>query len=102
MKKNCVLTKMVKTNIDIINRHIDVLKTLQSKQPIGITELAEKTKYPRHKVAYSLTVLEEEGLVEPSVKGAVTTENVDEIITRIKNTILDVNTSYNELLKKLE
>ncbi len=101
-KENCVLTNMVKTNLDIVNRHINVLKTLQRKQPIGVTELSEETKYPRHKVAYSLTVLEEEGLVEPSVKGAVTTENVEGIIKRIKNSILDVSTSYNELLKKLE
>ncbi len=102
MEKNCVLTKMVKANIDVVNRHIDVLKTLQKKQPIGIKELSEVTGYPRHNVIYSLRILEKEGLVEPSVKGAVTTENVDEIITRIKNTILDVSTSYNQLLKKLE
>ncbi len=102
MKKNCVITNMVKTNLDIVNRHIDILKILQMKQPIGITELAEKTKYPRHKVAYSLTVLEKEGLIEPSARGAITTENIDDIIKRLKDNINDVNIAYNELLKKLE
>ena len=47
-------------------------------------------------------VLEQEGLIEPPIQGAITTENVDDIINRIKNTILDVSTAYNELLKKLE
>lgn len=101
-KKRCVLTNIVKNNIDILDRHVTVLKTLQSKQPVGITKLAELTNYPQHKVRYSLQVLENEGLIEPSVRGVVTTENVDEIMKRIKTTILDVSTSYNELLKKLE
>ena len=93
---------MLKTNLDIVNRHIDVLKILQMKQPIGVTKLAEKTKYPRHKVAYSLTALEEEGLIEPSIGGAITTENIDDGIKRLKDNITDVNIAYNELLKKLE
>ena len=108
MKKNknkqekCVLTIMVKNNLDLVNRHITVLKALQRKQPMGITELSEIAGYPKYKIRYSLQVLEQEGLIEPSIQGAVTTENVDEIIKRLKNNIRDVSISYNELLKKLE
>jgi predicted transcriptional regulator len=101
-KERCVLTSMVKNNLDLVNRHITVLKTLQGKQPMGVTELSGITRYPQHKIRYSLQVLEQEGLIEPSIQGAITTENVDDIINRIKNTILDVSTAYNELLKKLE
>jgi len=100
-KERCVLTTMVKNNLDLVKRHITVLKTLQKKQPMGITELSEIAGYPQHKIRYSLQVLEQEGLIEPSIQGAVTTENVDEIIKRLKNNIRDVSMSYNELLKKL-
>jgi predicted transcriptional regulator len=100
-KKKCVLTFMVESNIKILNRHVAVLKTLQIKQPMGITELSDITGYPEHKVRYSLQILEQEGLIEPSIKGVVTAENVDEILKRIKNTIRNVRTAYNELLKKL-
>lgn len=93
---------MLKNNLDLVSRHITVLKILQGKQPMGITELSEIAGYPIHKIRYSLQVLEQEGLIEPSIGGAVTTENVDDIIKRLKNTILDVSTAYNELLKKLE
>ena len=101
-KESCVLTEMVKNNIDLVNRHITVLITLQRKQPMGIIQLSEITKYPQHKIRYSLKVLEQEGLIEPSIKGAVTTENVDTIIKRLKNSIHEVNKAYRELLKKLE
>ena len=82
-KERCVLTAMVKNNINLVNRHITVLKSLQRKQPMGINELSEIAGYPKHKIRYSLQVLEQEGLIEPSVQGAVTT-------------------AYSELLKKLE
>ena len=101
-KEKCVLTSMVKNNLDLVNRHISVLKALQRKQPMGITELSEIAGYPKHKIRYSLQVLEQEGLIEPSIQGAVTTENVDDIIKRLKNSIHEVSTAYNELLKKLE
>jgi predicted transcriptional regulator len=101
-KERCVLTTMVKSNLDLVNRHITVLKALQRKQPMGITELSEIAGYPQHKIRYSLQVLEQEGLVEPSIQGAVTTENADDIIKRLRNSIRDISMAYNELLKKLE
>ena len=100
--ERCVLIAMIKNNIDLVNRHITVLKTLQSKQPMGITELSEIAGYPKHKIRYSLQVLEQEGLIEPTIKGAVTTENVDDILQRLKNSIHEVSVAYSELLKKLE
>jgi len=101
-KERCFLTAMVKNNLDLVNRPITMLKILQRKQPIGITELSEIAGYPKHKIRYSLQVLEQEGLIEPSIQGAVTTENVDNIIKRLKNTIHNVSMSNNKLLKKLE
>jgi len=101
-KERCVLTAIVKNNLDLVNRHITVLKALQIKQPMGITELSEIAGYPKHKIRYSLQVLEQEGLIEPSIQGAITTENVDDIIKRLKNSIHEVSTAYSQLLKKLE
>jgi predicted transcriptional regulator len=101
-KKSCVLTAMVKNNLDLLNRHIIMLKALQKRQPLGISELSEITGYPQHNIRYSLQILEQEGLIEPSIQGAVTTENIDGIIIRLKNSIRDVSTGYTNLLKKLE
>jgi len=101
-KKSCVLTVMVKNNLDLLNRHITVLKALQKEQPLGISDLSEITGYPQHNIRYSLLILEQEGLIEPSIQGAVTTENIDGIIIRLKNSIRELSTGYSNLLKKLE
>ena len=42
-------------------------------EPIGIVKMSNETGYPHHKVRYSLRVLEEENLIEPSSQGAITT-----------------------------
>jgi predicted transcriptional regulator len=101
-KKSCVLTVMVKTNLDLLNRHITVLKALQKKQPMGISELSETTGYTQHNIRYSLQILEQEGLIEPSIKGAITTENIEGIIIRLKKSIREVSTGYINLLEKLD
>ena len=101
-KKSCVLTAIVKNNLDLLNRHIIVLKALQKKQPMSISELSEITGYLQHNIRYSLQILEQEGLIVPSIQGAVTTENIDDIIIRLKNSTREVIAGYSKLLKKLE
>ena len=71
-KERCVLTSVIETELDILKRHIDVLKTLKENQPMGIIKLSELTKYPQHMVRYSLRILEQDGLIEPSPQGAIT------------------------------
>ena len=55
-KERCVLTSVIETELDILKRHIHVLKTLKEKQPMGIIKLSELTKYPQHMVRYSLRI----------------------------------------------
>jgi predicted transcriptional regulator len=52
-----------------------MLEHVARKQPTGIINLAHDTGYPRHKVRYSLRVLEEEGAIEPTKQGAVTADS---------------------------
>ncbi len=86
-RERCVLTSVIETELDILKRHIHVLKTLQEKQPMGIIKLSEITGYPQHMVRYSLRILEQDGLIEPSPKGAVTTDSVSGTLNTLKNTL---------------
>ena len=101
-KERCVLTSVIETELDILKRHIHVLKTLQKQQPMGIIKLSEVTKYPQHMVRYSLRILEQDGLIEPSPQGAVTTDEVGKTMTTLKTTLEKISNTADELKKELD
>jgi predicted transcriptional regulator len=80
----CALTSVIENELDILKRHIDILNILQEQQPIGIIKISESTGYPQHMVRYSLRILEQEGLIEPSSRGAVTTSNIGNILNDLQ------------------
>ncbi len=100
-KGRCVLTSVIEAELNILKRHIHVLKTLQEHQPMGIIKLSEITNYPQHMVRYSLRILEQDGLVEPSPQGAVTTDGVSETMNVLKKTLTDISKSAEGLIKEL-
>jgi predicted transcriptional regulator len=61
-------------------RDLRILLAVVEHDPIGILRLAEETDVPEHKVRYSLRMLENDGLIEPTPQGAVPTEDVDELL----------------------
>ena len=64
----------------MLERHLEVLRMVIENEPIGIVKMSNETGYPHHKVRYSLRVLEEESLIEPSSQGAITTEQTEEFV----------------------
>jgi predicted transcriptional regulator len=101
-KERCVLTSVIETELDILKRHVDVLKTLQKNQPMGIIKLSEITSYPQHMVRYSLRILEQDGLIEPSPKGAVITDKVSETLKTLKETLDKISQTAIDLKKALD
>jgi len=101
-RERCVLTSVIETELDILKRHVDVLKTLKEHQPMGIIKLSEITDYPQHMVRYSLRILEQEGLIEPSPQGAVTTENVEKTINLIKSILDEIYKKATDIKKRIE
>jgi predicted transcriptional regulator len=69
-----ILSEKVSGELEMLNRHLIILKHVVENEPIGILKLAEETKIPSHKVRYSLRVLEHEGLIAATTPGAVTTD----------------------------
>lgn len=70
-----ILTEKVSEELEMLQRHLLILRQVVENEPIGILKLAEETRIPSHKVRYSLRVLEQEGLIRASAPGAVTTED---------------------------
>jgi predicted transcriptional regulator len=81
--------------VDMLERHLQVLRMVIDSEPIGIVKMSNETGYPHHKVRYSLRVLEEENLIEPSSQGAITTERTAEFVDELDGKL-------DELVGKLE
>jgi predicted transcriptional regulator len=73
-----MLTGRVQQELELLKRHIIVLKKVMESGPIGIMKLSMETGIPDHRVRYSLRVLEAQGLIAPSAQGAVATETAME------------------------
>ncbi|MFE3846267.1 ArsR family transcriptional regulator [Thermoplasmatota archaeon] len=102
IKEKCALTSVIETEIDILKRHVNILQTLQKDQPMGIIKLSEITEYPQHMVRYSLRILEQDGIIEPSSKGAITTGKVPETLNQLKKSLKEISSSVGELIKELD
>ena len=73
--------------VDMLERHLQVLKMVIENEPIGIVKMSNETGYPHHKVRYSLRVLEEENLIEPSSQGAITTDRTMEFVDELDDKV---------------
>jgi predicted transcriptional regulator len=82
-----MLTEKVSGEMEMLGRHLIILKCVVENEPIGIIKLAEETKIPSHKVRYSLRVLEHEGLIAASSPGAVTTEHTRPFLNQLDTMI---------------
>ena len=71
----------IEEEVAMIERHLEILLRVIEHEPIGIVKLSNEGGYEHHKVRYSLRVLEEDGIIEPSQQGAITTERTDEFVS---------------------
>lgn len=78
------MIEQVKEEVKILNRHLQILRRIVDEEPVGIVTLSKETGYPRHKVRYSMRVLQEEGLVEPTRRGATTTDDAQEYLADLE------------------
>jgi len=77
------------------SRDLSILGAVIDDGPIGIVRLAEETGIPEHKVRYSLRMLEDDELVEPTPQGAVPADD-------IADRVADINAGIDRLIARLE
>lgn len=104
-KKMGVLAGKLTTDIDLLQRHLAMLKVVAENEPVGIIKLAEMLKLPQHKVRYSLRLLEQDGLIEATTTGAKTTKKLKPFIKELKGQLGTMSLSIKSVeraLKELE
>jgi predicted transcriptional regulator len=102
MKGNSVLTNKIESEVELLQRHVQMLKAIRDNEPIGIIRLSELLQYPQHKVRYSLRILEQEGLIQPSPEGAVTTDKLRSFMEHLKVILDDMEKTVKELKTQLD
>ncbi|WFN35699.1 hypothetical protein L1S32_10665 [Methanogenium sp. S4BF] len=72
------MLEKILSEVELVGRHLRVVRIVAENQPIGIMKLAELTGLPAHRVRYSLKVLEGQGYIQASPAGAMVTEAAKE------------------------
>lgn len=63
--------------LELLERHIAILHTVKENQPIGLIRLSEMTGIPKHRVRYSLKILEQQGIIVPTSDGATVSDGYE-------------------------
>lgn len=100
-KNKSSITDVAEKELELLGRHLEVLKTVREHGPIGIIRLSQMTGQPQHTIRYSLRTLEKDGLIVPSPNGAVVTDKVHETLGTLENTMDEFTTMVQNLKKKL-
>jgi predicted transcriptional regulator len=102
MKGKSILTNKIESEIELLERHVKMLNAIMDHEPIGIIRLSELLDIPQHKVRYSLRILEQEGLINPSPEGAITTEKLQTFFADLKDILQHMDETVNALRTSLE
>jgi predicted transcriptional regulator len=92
-----VLTGRIEYELELLQRHVEMLKIIMKNEPIGIIKLSNLSKIPQHKVRYSLRILEQESLIQPSPDGAITTKKCKEFMPKLKHILDGMEKTIKEL-----
>jgi predicted transcriptional regulator len=95
------IADVAEKELNLLSRHIDVLKTVKEHGPIGIIRLSQMTGQPQHMIRYSLRTLEKNGVITPSPHGAVITDIIHETLGMLESTLDEFTTTVQGLKKKL-
>ena len=97
-----MITSKLEEEMDIVRRHIKVLKMVMENQPIGIIKLAQMMELPEHKIRYSLRILEQEKLIEPTPEGARVTKRAKKEIKTVRESVERIIKNAEEMLNELK
>ncbi len=91
----------MRRDLDLLHRHITVLKTVEEHEPVGIIRLSKLLGYPQHKIRYALRILEHDGLIRPSQEGAVATSKAKQFHQELRDVLNEMKETVETLKNSL-
>ncbi|MDD1674357.1 MAG: hypothetical protein LUQ13_01805 [Methanomicrobiales archaeon] len=95
------MLERVRGEVELLGRHLDVLKTVCEHQPIGIMKLAELMDLPYHRIRYSLRVLEQMGYIQASPSGAVITSRAEDLYATLESDLDNLQALLGPIREKI-
>jgi predicted transcriptional regulator len=94
------MLEKLKGDIQLLDRHIGVMKAVMEHEPIGIVKISLLMNLPYHRIRYSLRVLEQMGYIQASPAGAVTTTQARRLLSNIDGDVDELVTLLLSLKEK--
>ncbi|PMP75566.1 MAG: hypothetical protein C0180_01020 [Aciduliprofundum sp.] len=88
--------------LNLLERHLKILKLLEREGSMGIMRISQITEIPPHRVRYSLRVLETEGMITATPEGAKIIGNLNEFYKNLKEKIEETSVRLEEIKKLLD
>ncbi|MFQ5875043.1 MAG: hypothetical protein ACE5JL_14780 [Dehalococcoidia bacterium] len=101
MATGTALTDRLRRDLELLHRHITVLRAVEEHQPVGIIRLSKLLGYRQHKVRYTLRVLEQDGLIRPSQEGAVVTNTAKQFHEELRVVLSEMRETVEALKNSL-
>ena len=76
--------------LELLERHISMLRTVKENQPVGRIRLSEMTGIPKHKVRYSLKIMEQQGIIVATPDGATVSDGYEEFMKEMAESVEDL------------
>lgn len=89
------------SELELMERHIMLLKATEQYQPVGIIRLSEITGIPKHKVRYSLRLLERDNLIVATSDGAMVSDRYEQFMAEISERLEEIRAKAEEIRSKL-
>jgi len=100
--RNATLTRGFQEELELLGRHIRMLQFVERHGPVGIIKLSKLLGVPKHKVRYSLRILEQAGYIAPSAQGARATEKVHTFLEQVESMLKDVKHQVDDLAASVQ
>ncbi len=84
------MLKKMKDEIELLSRHVIVIRAVMEHQPIGIMKLSELLDLPFHRIRYSLRVLEQLGYIRATPAGAMATPQTEDLLCHLDDNLDDL------------
>ncbi len=84
------ITRRIYDEVELVARHMRVLRAVAENQPIGITRLSRILEMPPHEIRNSLSALEQATLIRATRKGAMLEDGTREKVLQIANELKEL------------